>query len=150
MNDNINEEYHCTGCGEKVRFEDKICPKCGADLSVVIDEDEDINIVAVKTYMNEFEALLAKEKLNTYDIDSFVSGDNVGGTRPQLTLSRGVRLMVNEKGLEKAVNILDEEELNENYYETKCSHCGADVTLNKSEYDSGEFICPGCKKKNKI
>ena len=150
MNTGDKAEYHCTDCGTEVKFEDKICPKCGADLREIIDEDEGMNIVTLKTFMNEFEALMAKEKLLLYDIECFVSGDNVGGTRPQLTLTRGVRLMVNEKDLEKAAGILDEDKIFENYFETKCSHCGADVTLDKDEYDSGEFICPGCNKKNEI
>ena len=145
-----NEIYHCTECGVEVKFEDKICPKCGADLSVVVDEDEDINIITVQTFANDFEAEIAKKKLKLNGIESFVSGDNVGGLRPQLSYTQGVRLKINEKNIDKAIKILDEKQTEENYFGTKCSFCGADVTLNKKEFDSGEFICPGCNKKNHL
>ena len=149
--ENQNSEiYHCTQCGKEVKFEDKVCPNCGADLSVVIDEDENTNIITVETFENDFEAEIAKEKLKLNDIESFISGDNVGGTDPQLSYTQGVRLMVNEKDIDKAIKILEEKQTDENYFETNCSYCGADVTLNKKEYDTGEFICPGCQKRNKI
>ena len=84
--ENPNSEiYHCTECGVEVKLEDKICPNCGADLSVVVDEDEDINIITVETFENDFEAEIAKRKLKLNGIESFVSADNVGGLRHQLS-----------------------------------------------------------------
>ena len=144
-----NEEYHCTECGIKVKLEDKLCPNCGADLSKMIDEDE-IKMVVLETYMNEFEAQIAQKKLNSAKINSFISGDNEGGMAPQLTLSRGIRLMVNEEFYDKATGILKDKRTREDYYRTKCQHCGVEVSLNKKEYDDGKYICPECHKRNDI
>ena len=36
---NDSEIYECEECGAEVKIDDKICPKCGADISE-IDEDE--------------------------------------------------------------------------------------------------------------
>lgn len=148
--DNTEEEYRCSECGAEVKFDDKICPNCGANLEEVIDEKMDLKLEIAGTFANEFEASVAENKLKLNGIDCYISSDNLGGMRPQLSFTQCIRLMVHKKDLDKAINIIKDYLSDENYYETKCSHCGADVTLNKKEFDSGEFICPGCKKKNEI
>jgi|WetSurMetagenome_2_1015567.scaffolds.fasta_scaffold167476_2 hypothetical protein len=106
------EEYFCTECGVVVNKEDKVCPKCGADLSELVDltekedETEKIDEVIVKVFMNEVEAQLAKEQLESEGIKCFIMSDNYGGMMPSLNLTGGVKLIVNEYNYEKAVEVL--------------------------------------------
>lgn len=106
------EVYFCTGCGKEVNVTDKICPKCGADLSELVDltkeedETEKIDEVIVKVFINEIEAQLAKEQLVSEGIKCFIMSDNYGGMMPSLNLTGGVKLIVNEYNLERAIEIL--------------------------------------------
>jgi len=140
-------EYHCTECGAKVKASDKVCPKCKADLSEEVD-DTNIKMVTADTFENEFEAKIAQKKLLSAKIESFISADNAGGTRPGLSYVSGVKLMVKETDYIRAEKVLSDKRTKEEYYETKCHFCGADVTLTKKEYDAGKYICPGCFKSN--
>ncbi|MDP1994695.1 MAG: zinc ribbon domain-containing protein, partial [Ignavibacteria bacterium] len=57
MEDKNNEEiegYTCTDCGADVSEEDKICPKCGADLTVF--EEENTEKDAYSIYNLELES----------------------------------------------------------------------------------------------
>jgi hypothetical protein len=106
------EEYFCTECGVVVNKEDKVCPKCGADLSEEIDltgkedETEKVDEAVVKVFMNEIEAELAKEQLVSEGVKCFTMSDNYGGMMPSLNLTGGVKLIVNEYNLERAIEIL--------------------------------------------
>jgi hypothetical protein len=106
------EEYFCTECGTVVIKNDKVCPKCGADLTETVDltenedETEKIDEVIVKVFMNEIEARLAMEQLQSEGIKCFIMSDNYGGMMPALNLSEGVKLIVNEYNYEKAVEVL--------------------------------------------
>ena len=66
------------------------------------------NVVCIKTYKNRMEAELVKGLLESEDIKSIVSADDAGGAYPALLLfTGGVRLLVNEKDTQKAVEILE-------------------------------------------
>ena len=67
-------------------------------------EDE---LVAVRTFMNHIDADLAKGALEAAGIDSAISADDAGGTRPHLWVGAGVRLLVRQADVERAVEILE-------------------------------------------
>jgi hypothetical protein len=112
------EEFFCTECGAVVNKEDRVCPKCSADLTELVDltenenenekeeESDKLDEVVVKIFMNEVEAQLAKEQLESEGIKCFIKSDNYGGMMPALDLSEGVKLIVNEYNFEKAVEVL--------------------------------------------
>ncbi|MFA5404045.1 MAG: DUF2007 domain-containing protein [Ignavibacteria bacterium] len=111
--ENLNiEQFHCTECMRIVKEDDKICPYCGADLSDIVeveektDDSDKIEEVVVKIFMNEVEAIIAKEQLESEGIKCYIQSDNYGGMLPALNLSEGVKLIVNEYNYEKAVEVL--------------------------------------------
>lgn len=71
-----------------------------------MDEETDKTVV-VKTFLSEFEAEIAKGMLEEEGIECYVSSDDTGGMRPHLQLTLGVRLIVMEKDLQRALEILD-------------------------------------------
>jgi hypothetical protein len=69
-----------------------------------VDNDE---LVAVRTFLNKFEAELAHGALVAADIESTIAADDAGGTRPGLWMG-GVRLLVRAEDVERAGRILGE------------------------------------------
>jgi hypothetical protein len=65
------------------------------------------DLVAVRTFMNHIEADLAKSALDAAGIESAISADDAGGTRPHLWVGAGVRLLVRQTDIERAVEILE-------------------------------------------
>ncbi len=61
----------------------------------------------VKTFLNRYEADLAKGFLESQGIEAFVSADDSGGMRPALAFSGGVGLMVKNEDAEEALGILE-------------------------------------------
>lgn len=106
--------------------------------------------MVLEYYLTEIETQLIQAKLKSAQIYSFISKDDEGGMRPQLSYTGGFKLMINEKDFDSAVKILRDKRTKDEYYETNCKHCGADVILNKKEYDDGKYICPNCHKGNKL
>jgi len=103
--ENTEEEYYCPECDAKVNEEDKICPECGANL-FELEEYEEGNIVLLKIFPNEFGAQTAKIQLDAAGINSIISSDNEGGMAPNLSLTSGIRLLVNENDFDESVEIL--------------------------------------------
>jgi hypothetical protein len=66
----------------------------------------DDDLVAVRTFLNHIEADLAKGALEAAGIESAISADDAGGTRPHLWVG-GVRLLVRQADVERAVEILE-------------------------------------------
>ena len=65
-------------------------------------------LVHIKTYKDRIEAELAKGILESENIRAVVSGDDAGGAYPALLMvTGGVRLLVNEKDSQKAIDILE-------------------------------------------
>ncbi len=56
MENNKRYKYYCSECGAEISIDDKICPKCGADVSE-INEDESKNDIEQKTSKNRYSAL---------------------------------------------------------------------------------------------
>jgi len=66
----------------------------------------DDDLVVVRTFMNHIEADLAKGALEAAGIESAISADDAGGTRPHLWTSAGVRLLVRRTDAEGAAEVL--------------------------------------------
>ena len=66
----------------------------------------DVRLVAVRTYVNHFEAEMDQTALDAAGIDSMIKSDDCGGLRPHLWLG-GVELLVREGDAEEARQILD-------------------------------------------
>ncbi|HET9267051.1 MAG TPA: DUF2007 domain-containing protein [Vicinamibacterales bacterium] len=65
------------------------------------------DLVTVRTFLNHIEADLAKGALEAAGIESAISADDAGGTRPHLWVGTGVRLLVRQEDVERAVEILE-------------------------------------------
>ena len=61
--------------------------------------------MAIKTFLNKFDAELAKGALDAANIDSMVKADDADGTQPGLWMS-GVELLVRAEDAERAAEIL--------------------------------------------
>lgn len=62
-------------------------------------------LVAVRSYVNHFDAQVDKSALDAAGIDSMIRSDDCGGLRPHLWLG-GVELLVREEDAEEARQIL--------------------------------------------
>jgi hypothetical protein len=63
-------------------------------------------LVVVRTFINQFEAEIAKSALDAAGIESMIRSDDCGGTRPHLWMS-GVELIVRQDDAAEAVTVLD-------------------------------------------
>ncbi|MFA5011129.1 MAG: DUF2007 domain-containing protein [Ignavibacteria bacterium] len=94
----------CSECGAEVSIDDLICPFCKADLTEILETFGEVELV--KSYQSDFEAQTAKAQLDEAGIKCFLSSDNEGGMIPALSLSIGIKLMVNKDDVDKAKEIL--------------------------------------------
>lgn len=62
--------------------------------------------IVIRTYPNEMSAQLALMELESNGIESAVSSDDCGGTRPELQIASGVTLLVNASDRDKAEEIV--------------------------------------------
>jgi len=99
------EEYRCSECNAIVKLEDSVCQVCGANLGEIVEEEMG-DVVLLKIFPNDFEAQVAKAQLDEEGIVCILSGDNEGGMAPNLSLTRGIRILVNESDLDRAIEIL--------------------------------------------
>jgi len=67
----------------------------------------DSDLVVVRTFLNRFEADVAKSALDAAEIDSLISADDAGGLRPAMSLGSGVELLVREEDAARAAEILN-------------------------------------------
>lgn len=65
----------------------------------------DTKLVILRTFLNDFDAQVAKSALDAAGIDSMIRSDDCGGTRPHLWLS-GVELLVREEDAAEADALL--------------------------------------------
>lgn len=68
-------------------------------------------MVVVKIFSNETEAIIAKGLLESEGIIALIRKDDVGGMLPPLQQSLGVKLLVDNKNVDKANDILNEKSL---------------------------------------
>ena len=65
-----------------------------------------MELVPIRTFLNHIDADLAKGALQAAGIESMISADDGGGTRPHLWTGMGVRLLVRDDDLEEAESVL--------------------------------------------
>ena len=67
----------------------------------------DSDLVVVKTFLNRFEADVAKSALDAADIESLVRPDDAGGMEPGLWVGSAIELLVRDEDGDRAKEILD-------------------------------------------
>lgn len=70
-------------------------------------------MVVIRSYANEFDAMLAKAELEAADIPVHLLSDGLSGVHPHLQFARGIRVAVPESHAEDALSLLDPVELEE-------------------------------------
>jgi hypothetical protein len=66
------------------------------------------DLVVIRTYLNNFDAELARSALEAAGIDSMIRADDCGGTRPHLWVG-GVELLVRSEDAARADELLTSE-----------------------------------------
>ena len=65
------------------------------------------NYICIKVFTNHIEADLAKNFLVMNEIETFITSDDIAGFYPGLTYSGGVKLLVEKKNSQKAIELLE-------------------------------------------
>lgn len=110
MPDRENKEMNlsiCPDCGTEMADGQNKCSNCGYEKEGAGENFDNENTVVLKSFINEFEAEIAKSVLEEEGIESFISKDDEGSMNPSLILTQGVRLHVFEKDEAKALEILN-------------------------------------------
>lgn len=63
-------------------------------------------VVVLKTFNNQIEAVMAQQVLQEAGVTAFVFKDDAGGMEPQLQRTNGVRLAVNHADAQRADKML--------------------------------------------
>ncbi len=89
-------------------------------------------LTTLEVFNSEFEAELARERLEVSGIEAYISKDDAGGARPDLQLARGVRLLVFENDVATAKKLLqtqgsDTEPAFTEGKDWTCSGCGEEI-----------------------
>ena len=67
------------------------------------------NLVIARTFLNRFEADVAKSALDAAGIESMIRADDAGGMRPAMSMGSAVELIVRAQDATRAGEILDAE-----------------------------------------
>jgi hypothetical protein len=108
----------CPKCKAEYREGFSRCASCDLDLVPNLPAEPEpsethaayLDLTRVKTYWNRHEAELEKSYLSANGINAVICGDDCGGTRPALSFARGVHLLVKNDDVEKAKNILNDDD----------------------------------------
>jgi hypothetical protein len=65
------------------------------------------DLVVVRTFLNRFEADVAKSALDAADIESLVRPDDAGGMQPGMWMGQPVELVVTADDAERAQEVLE-------------------------------------------
>jgi hypothetical protein len=65
------------------------------------------DLVIVRTFLNRFEADLAKSALDAAGIDSMIRADDAGGMRPAMLMGSAVELVVRTEDASRAAQLLE-------------------------------------------
>lgn len=71
------------------------------------DQPDETKAVTLRTFNSRDAADLAAAKLEAHGIECWIQADDCGGMYPNLTLARGVKLLVRESEVAAAVTLLD-------------------------------------------
>jgi len=73
------------------------------------DSDETkTDLVTIRTFGSEVEAILAKSALEAFGIDCMIGSDDCGGQRPSLAMANGIRLIIRTGDVSRAEDVLTE------------------------------------------
>jgi hypothetical protein len=67
----------------------------------------DSDLMIVRTFLNRFEADVAKSALDAAGIDSLIRADDAGGMRPAMSMGSAVELVVRAEDASRAVQVLE-------------------------------------------
>jgi hypothetical protein len=65
------------------------------------------DLVIVRTFLNRFEADVAKSALDAAGIDSIIRADDAGGMRPAMSMGSAVELVVRAEDAARAREVLN-------------------------------------------
>jgi hypothetical protein len=71
------------------------------------DSEEGEELVVIRSYAFEFEALVAQATLEGAGFDVLILSDGTSGVHPHLNFARGIRLAVPAADAEAALELLD-------------------------------------------
>ncbi len=94
-------------------------------------------MAVVGTYLNEVEAEMAQHLLETEGIKAVVQKDNCGGMYPQLVLLRGIKVLVGNDDEQKALEMLESNNKDQQCEPWSCPSCGEKI-------DQGFTACWHC------
>jgi hypothetical protein len=72
-------------------------------MSMLVDSE----LVTIRTFSSESEALIAKAAVEAFGIDCTLISDDCGGQRPSLTMANGIRLIVRTGDAPQAAEVLN-------------------------------------------
>ena len=67
----------------------------------------DSDLVIVRTFLNRFEADVAKSALDAAGIESVIRADDAGGMRPAMSMGSAVELVVRAEDASRAAQLLE-------------------------------------------
>jgi hypothetical protein len=67
------------------------------------------DLIAIRTFLSESEAEIAKGALDAFGIECTLSHDDCGGQRPHLNMGEGIRLLVRPADAGQAEEVLTPE-----------------------------------------
>jgi hypothetical protein len=70
------------------------------------DDTASQDLIAIRTFLSESEADIAKAALEAFGVECMLSHDDCGGQRPHLNLAGGIRLLVRSNDAEQAEEVL--------------------------------------------
>jgi hypothetical protein len=71
-----------------------------------LSDDNKPELITIRTFSTEFEALVAKSALEAAGVDCMLSRDDCGGLRPSLTMAQGIKLVIRSKDAAWAHKVL--------------------------------------------
>jgi hypothetical protein len=71
-----------------------------------VSDEATPDLVTIRTFASESEAMIAKSALDAFGIDCTLGSDDCGGQRPSLAMSNGIRLVVRAGDAGRAEDVL--------------------------------------------
>lgn len=149
----------CPACGKPVDTGAAVCFSCGKKLrELTPEEKEETTLITIARFGSPTEAYLAKTKLESEDIESYVADEHMIAINPGYNIAfGGVRLKVKKSEAARALEVLGietESKIKEVPQIPKDNH----ITISREDQvDSKEGIrefekidCPHCGEKNEL
>jgi len=103
----------CPQCKSEYRAGFTRCSDCNVDLvdqlqiDVARPVDHRLDLVLAGSYSNQVEADVARTALEGAGIETFTSGDDLGGEAPYIAFNRGIEIYVRRDDAEAAEAVLN-------------------------------------------